>query len=247
VQHLVAVEGGLASSEDRLVELSRLTGLSRYEARTRLRLLETRPGIIASFADEEMARALAGNLRASGFPAFAISTAHEEARVQVRTFGFEGTTLRVDGGEDGSLEVSTEEVRLLLHGLRLIPGTPRNAGSRVRVVYPGFVQYGTARPGLGREEQFVHVYAPGMPAIVFCEGDLRFAQSPGALEPTRAGNFARVVGQLREHCKRATYDNRLLTRGGQKSILGPTLRPEHHLDIAISLLTRGQHSSSPYR
>jgi hypothetical protein len=86
-----------------------------------------------------------------------------------------------------------------------------------------------------------------MPAVVFTETDLQFASTPGTMEPTRAGNFARVVHTLRDACKRATYDDRLLTRGGQKSILGPTLRPENHLDIAIALLTRTQRPSSPYR
>ncbi|HVT14839.1 MAG TPA: hypothetical protein VHQ90_01495 [Thermoanaerobaculia bacterium] len=46
------------------------------------------------------------------------------------------------------------------------------------------------------------------------------------------------MAELRRRCAQAVYDARLAKRGGQAQLLGPTLAPQRHLDVAISVLAR---------
>ncbi len=68
------------------------------------------------------------------------------------------------------------------------------------------------------------------------ESELLYRSLGGVLHPSRAANFAQVVSEVRRRCPQAVYDERLASRPGQAQLLGPSLAPAQHLDVAISVL-----------
>jgi hypothetical protein len=85
---------------------------------------------------------------------------------------------------------------------------------------------------------FLHLYPAAGPPLVFRQGDLNFAGLGKELQPSVAANFTRLVAVLRELCPKARYDERLATPPGQARLLGPSLPPASHLDVAITLLSQ---------
>lgn len=232
--------------------LAEAVGSSLYEARTRLRVLDDGAGVIASFAAAHEADALAHALRSRGFVAWCMSGDHHEPRVLVRNVLGEDARLVLTTDEGGAFEVSTTDVRLLLRGSRFSTEMIARPPSLHALERPGglitrFLPDPTPTPRTRSHAlAFLHVYALGWPTFVLTRDDLHYAMRP-AMQPTRTANFAQVVEDVRRVCVHARYDDRLCTRAGQARILGPALRPERHLDVAIALVAGEGTGGSPYR
>jgi len=254
--HLVAIAPRPDCGQDVADELARLTGLSIYEARTRLRVLGGGPGVLATFGEKDHAVAVADAAQRLGLPAWVVRGQPGETRRVVRRFVIRGGHLTVVVEDGQTLTAQTSHVRLLLAGLRYSLHTewsherskPDGAMARAAI---GFRVGGTTpvRSRAETRESFVLLYSPGMPTLVFAVGSLQYhAPDRRPLAATRTANFAIVVRQLREACTAARWDDRLQQRGEQARMLGPTLRPERNLDVAIALLNRDiGRERDPYR
>lgn len=234
-----------------------------YEGRSRLRVLGGWPGILATYGEPGRADDVALALRSAGFTAWVMPGAPAETRVHVRRFAIQDACLRVEAEPGTSWEAPLHDVRLLLHGTRWelktehVLETGRGSGSSgvsaagVLLGMSGPLATSPRAETQRREEResFVHVYAAGLPTLVFRASALQYvALRDTPVEPTRVANFARVVAELRERFSHARFDDRLVSRVAQLRLLGPTLRPELHLDVAIALLTRDLcERSDPYR
>lgn len=226
--YLIAIAAGARGDEAAVADFASVTGLTRYEATARLRTLQSSPGILTSFGDAERAESLARALTDRGFPSWTLTPESTlEARIEVLRWEEQADRLVVRGRGDQRYELRCDDVRLLLHGTRFY--------------------------NRQHHEPFIHLYVtssasgPGVPTLVFAESSLRHASMDAGLQPTRSANFARTVQQLRQVCTRATYEDRLLSRAQQIRMLGMTLHPETHLDVAIALLARARGGTSPYR
>ncbi len=62
-----------------------------------------------------------------------------------------------------------------------------------------------------------------------------FSNLGDAMQPSRAANFGWLVDQLRTRAAGAVYDERLMTRAGQKQVLG-ALDVESYTDLAVALV-----------
>ncbi|MCA9709622.1 MAG: hypothetical protein KDK70_27535, partial [Myxococcales bacterium] len=148
------------------------------------------------------------------------------------------------------------DVSMLAHGVQM--------GEDVDVILTGPGLSPLARtglwvsPSLGRtrperrsratREPFVELHARGCPILSFRASALRYAAlGDGVLQPTRVANFQRVVQTLRMACPHASYDARLCGRMEQIRVLGPLLRPEKHLALALALVAGSRPERSPYR
>jgi hypothetical protein len=229
---------------------------SMYEARNRLRSLAGGPGIVATLGTSERAEAVVATLGRHGLRAWTIAFPHDEPRRSVVSYVLRAHSLVATCRAEGELEIPLEGIIRLLHGRRF--------GRSEHPIPPNLdppVGFGAAladglfgaseRDGYRRVREtatsFLYAHAPGWPALVFDENELRFAAGGALVEPTRTANFARMVEQLRRLCVAATYDDRLLSRGGQLRVLGAMLRPERHLDAAIAVLVQASSRPSPYR
>jgi hypothetical protein len=222
-----------------------------YEASSRVRAPGGGPSVIASFAEPRAAQEAADALRARGFDTLLLGSSEIEAderRFLVRRFelGPEAMTVESRGAR---LEARYAEVDLLLRGVAITARRPGAAAGRAtrkisltRAALTGgliMTKPVHAAPPAAVEERegFLHLYGPGLPPLVWRESGVLYRPLQGAsLRPSRQANFADLVGELRRRCTGAVYDERLASRSGQAQLLGSSLSPGHHLDVAISVL-----------
>jgi hypothetical protein len=86
-------------------------------------------------------------------------------------------------------------------------------------------------------EDFLHLYADGLPPLAFHAGALNYRSLGPARQPSAAANFEYLADALRRVLPHARFDDRLTNRQARARLLGPSLT-ENHLDIAVSLLSR---------
>lgn len=252
IQHALPQEGGQPRLDDDWVRTrAGEVGVTFYELRARLRVLDGWPGVLATYAGVEPARAVAAALRRGGIGAWVLPGERADPRTRVRRFSLRAGTLAVETDE-ASFELLASDVRMLVHGVQM--GEDHDA-ARSRPVSSSALwvtpQRGLMRPPVrtrATREPFVELHARGLPILSFRAASLRYATlGDGVVEPTRIANFRRVVHTLRTGCPQATYDARLRGRVEQMRVLGPSLRPEKHLALALALVTVSRPGRSPYR
>lgn len=255
IQHPLPREAGQPRLDDDWVR-ARAQVVTFYELRTRLRVLDGWPGVLGTYAGAERARAVAAALGQGGIRAWVLPGDRADPRTPVRRFSFHAGTLVVETEGGDPLELLAADVRLLVHGVQL--GEDREMTLGRPVLSPVSRSALWVAPSLGltrprahtriTREPFVELHAPGVPILSFRAASLRYATlGDGVVEPTRVANFQRVVHSLRTGCPRATYDARLRGRAEQMRMLGPSLRPERHLAVALALVAGPRPDPSPYR
>lgn len=257
--HAVALRHALPRRDDRpqldeprVRALAAAAGVTPYELGMRLRVLDGSSGVLATFAGRAPAESTVAALEAGGVRAWVIPGRVDLGAIDVRRFSIAQGRLGVVLHDDGELDLAASDVRMLVHGVLY-----REAPVPRSVALPT-VAGSWAAPRLGlssssstpppRPEPFVLALVPGLPPLAFRAATLRYGLLDEALAPTRSANFGRVVQRLREACPAARYDERLRRFPEQARVLGPTLRPERYLDLAITLVMGMQGASrSPYR
>jgi hypothetical protein len=223
-----------------------------YEANSRVRAPGGGPSVIGSFASAGPAHDTANLLRDRGFDTLLLDEPELEAdarRFVVRDYRFGPDAMQLEA-RDGRLEVGYAAVELLLRGVVISRRDPAVAPagrtvrkfSLTRAALSGGLILTKAvpaprLPAVEEREGFLHLYARGLPPVAWRESELRYHSSQGvALLPSRHANFTQLVAELRRRCPRAAFDERLASRAGQAQLLGPSLSPDRHLDVAISVL-----------
>ncbi|MEM9455753.1 MAG: hypothetical protein AAGF11_16350 [Myxococcota bacterium] len=251
IQHRLPRAAGRSRLDDDWVRArAEAVGVTFYELRARLRVLDGWPGVLGTYAGARPAGSVAAALRREGIAAWVLGAALTEPRTVVRRFWLRGGRLVVEADGGGSFELHASDVRMLVHGVQMsedrtfVLSRPVHAPA-LRVASGGVVPQSRTR---STRESFVELYAPGCPILSFRAASLRYAAlSDGVVEPTRVANFQRVVHTLRTGCPAATYDARLRGRIEQMRVLGPSLRPELHLSLAVALVAGRRPDPSPYR
>jgi hypothetical protein len=223
-----------------------------YEASSRVRAPGGGPSVIASFAAPRAAHDAAALLRARGFDTLLLAESEIEAdarRFLVRRFELAPESMVVESRR-ARLEARYGDVDLLLRGVaitarqpaaaRTMPGTRRISLARAALT-GGLIMtkpvHPVRQPAIEEREGFLHLYGRGLPPLVWRENEVLYRPLGGAaLHPSRQANFADLIGELRRRCPQAAYDERLASRAGQAQLLGPSLSPREHLDVAISVL-----------
>jgi len=249
--HIVAIYN-LPDHKDELAEaFAAALGTTVYEARSRLRVQGNGPLVVASCQDREAAERIAASLTSGGFDAILLDQDEIEAgsaQFIVRKFRLDDEMLYVESGEGLNLTVDYRSIDLLLHGTSIAVKTESETLKKRKfslgraVLSGGLVMSRTNK--ITREikneerEGFFNLYSGSLPALVFRESYLMY-DSPGfALKPTRVANFAYLIDELRQRQPDAAFDDRLLRRAEQASLLGPLLSPEEFLNVAILLLAK---------
>lgn len=232
--------------------LARAAGVTAYELAMRLRVLDGHSGVLTTFAGREPAEATAAALTSGGVRSWVMRGRVEPAVAEVRRFSLDDGQLRVwlDGGAE--LEMAAPDVRMLLHGVRHRERpVPRAMPLASAGSWAGPLLGLSTTSAVGHRpspEPFLRAYVPGRPVLAFHAATLRYGDLDEAIAPTRAVNFQRVVTRLRHGCPAARYDGRLRRWTEQTRVLGPTLRPERYLELAISLVVGADDGPrSPYR
>jgi hypothetical protein len=249
--HVVAVHNLNEDKEALGDDLAAALKVTVHEALMRLRAPGDGPLVVGVFAGQDPAAGLAERLRAAGFKAVVLTAGEIEREAgawMVKRFEFGPDGLRIETVNKDGLGVSYKEIELILRGTGIVLSTStetektRSLSIGRAVLTGGMMISKTTRTEREvAEEQrqgFINVYMAKGPVLALYENVLSYDSLGPARKPSRAGNFAHLVSELRKRCPGGRYDERLLSRAGQAALLGPTLNPEQHLVVASALLAK---------
>lgn len=249
--HIVAIHDLNEDKETLTGALAAALGLTIYEAGARLRQPGRGPLTVAVFSEEAPAAGLLERLHATGFKASILTSGEIETEGRgliVRRVSLGGTGLDfiVEKGDNG--RIAFQEIDLILRGTAIVSGVTTETVKNTSVSLGSAVLSGgmkitkttkSVREVTTEERQgFLNLYAGGRLPLVFRENALAYDGLGPALKPSRAANFIYLITELRRECPDALYDERLLNRAAQVSLLGPSLVPEKHLVVATALLQK---------
>jgi hypothetical protein len=240
----------LAGDEETLArELAEVLGASVYDARLRIRAAEGGPGVAAVFPTREEAQACSRFLREKGIQTVVLDPERIETdsrRFLVRSFAFGCEGVEVISRLGEALEIPFADVDLILRGTAINQQTELETVREKKFSLGRAVMSGglvmtkatktTQESTSEKRENFLQIYAGALPPIVFRESALLYDSLGPVMKQSRQLNFNFVAQELKENCPAAVFDDRLMTRLWQSRVLGPSLVPEAHLDVALSLL-----------
>ncbi len=247
--HVVAICSWKEETAELVQALAGALGITVFEARPRM--IGGGPSVVGSFADPEMAAALAKKLNMIGFATLVVDAAAVRGRaghLNARRFELDERSLRIETGDGQRAEIPWLEIDLLL------PGTSIVGSSETKTVTERKFSVGKTLLSGGipltkkieRQEEVVteergkvlYLYAGKLPPVFFSQNGMSYDGFGPAMKMSRELNFNHLLSELRRLSPGAGYDDRLLNRAGQVRVLGPALNPETNLDLAAEILAR---------
>ena len=249
--HVVAIHSLKQDKETLANSLATVLNVTTYEALTRLRAPGNGPLTVAVLAEKERAEQLSEKLHSAGFKALVLTADEIETAACawiVRRFGLSEHELHVEKENGDSLEISFQDVDLIIRGVRISRGTTsetvaeRSLDLGRAVLSGGMMITKTTKTKQDvtteARELFINLYAGDAPTIIFRENALDYNSLGPVRKPSRSENFTYLVSELRRCCPGVRYDERLMNRAAHAALLGPLLNPEEHLVVSTALLAK---------
>ncbi len=249
--HVVAIHSMNKDKETLANSLAAVLKVTLYEALTRLRAPGNGPLTVAVFAEKERAEQFVQQLHSAEFKAVVLTADEIDTAACVwivRRFSLGELKLHVETEKDGNLDISFQDIDLILRGIRISRGTTteilkeRSINLGRAVLSGGMMITKTTKTTRDVttevRERFVNLYAGDVPTIIFRENALDYNSLGSARKPSRSENFTYLVAELRRCCPGARYDERLMNRAAQAVLLGSLFNPEEQLVIATALLAK---------
>ena len=249
--HIVAIHQLQGSPEELAGRLGAALGILPYEARSRVMIPGGGPAVVGCFAEAQAAADCAARLRQQGFAVLeldAAATESEGTRFAAHQLGVTEAGLAAIDRQGGNLQLPWGAIRLLLRATGILTTTVATTTTEKKFS-PGLAiatgglmlrksVKSTSETSSQERQPFLIVYAPCQPPLVLRQDQMDYSRLGANRQLSREANFTWVCSELRRRAPQAIWDERLQTRPGQIQLLGPTLPPEQHLDLAITLLTR---------
>lgn len=247
--YVVAIDRVTADPAEAARALAEVTGRTPYECRPRVQVPDGGPAVISTHAERDAADEIAARARAAGFHATVVDAAEVAARVKsfiVRSLelGPERITLRARDGRWA--EVPHDRLALVVRGTATTQErhtekvTERKLDVGRALLSGGLIasrkhtsEHTTTTTD---SEGFAVVYAAGSGPWWCGEGELDYTTLGAAMQPSRLANWNHVLGELRARAKAAVWDESLLRVAMQRQVLGPTLRAEDDIALAVALV-----------
>jgi hypothetical protein len=250
--HILAVMGLEGPPETWASVLAKALGRTPGELLGRVRAVAPGPAVIATFGDEAQARAVARVLVPTGLQirvADPTELMRSRARVFGRRFFLPETagapfTVETRAGSRHSLVPAAVRCLIRVTGHWEETGTETETHRRFaagRAMLSGGLLL-TRKVTVERQTVSHNSAAVLMvdvaegPTFVLHETELIYDALGEHMEASRTANFNLIVETLRGACPAAVYDDRLLSRGGQVRVLGPSINPDTHVELAATLV-----------
>jgi hypothetical protein len=231
--------------------LAAAMGLTVFEASSRLRAPGSGPLAVGVFAERERAVGLMERLQTAGFTSCVLTDAEidvERRGYTVRRFTIDIGEIRCTTDRGDGIAFPFAEIGLILRGTAIVRDVATET-VKTRSISPGRALLSgglmitktaskTSERATEERQGFAHLYAKDHPPLVLRENALVYDSLGPSLKPSRAANFRHLVAEMRRLCPNAVYNERLLTRAGQATLLGPSLMPEDSIEIAAALLRK---------
>jgi hypothetical protein len=247
--HVVAISSWNEETTDLVQLLARALGITVFEARPRM--LGHGPSVVASFADSEMALALAKKLNLLEFATLIVDVTAVRSRAGyfiVRRFQFNKQSMLIETSGGQKQEIPYEEIDLLLPGTSSVETSETKSYTEHKLSI-GKTLLSGGIPMVSKVEhqekvtteergKVLHLYAGKRAPVILSQNGVTYEGFGAAMKLSRELNFAHLISELRKFSPAAGYDDRLLNRVGQVRLLGPTFNPETNLDLAAEILAR---------
>jgi hypothetical protein len=247
--HIVVIHGWHEETPELVQALAAPLGITPYEVR--LRLVGGGPAVVACFADQQQAGAMAVKLNQGGVATLIVDTETTRSRAGhfiVRRFELKERYLQIEAGDGQSAQINYGDIDLLLPGTRILGQTElktvteRKFSLGKTLLSGGIPMTKTVKHqeevNSEERENVLYLYARERPPVVFSQSGMSYEGFGAAMKLSRELNFAYLKSELRRLCPGVVHDDRLLNRLGQVRLLGPTLNPETNLDLAFDILAR---------
>jgi len=225
-------------------------GTVAFEARQKLS--GGSPVVIATFADEDHARALVASLTQEDLPAFMIDTEdvrkHQSA-FYVHRFVLGEEALKVESRDGESCEIEYGTIDLLLVAI-CKAGEIQTTGTETSRKFslgktllagglPMTKQVKTEKIVTVEErDESLWLYTHDRALFIFDRPVMNYDGLGEAMQFTRDLNFNHLKNELKRLAPRARFDNRLIKRAAMIRLIGPALNPEVDYDLAFEILSR---------
>ncbi len=249
--YAVAIDYAPGDAERFAEPLAYALDRSLIEARNRLSDPNGGPTVVGNFAEEAGAGICVRKLREAGIACTVLAPEEIEVdpdRFAVRSFRFAESAFHAASRYGKEIEIPYGEIELLVRGTFFTPrpelGTVEERRfSPTRTLLSGGIVSSKRKLRhraipMEEREGFLHLYAGDRRPLVFREASLHYQALGPALKPSANANFQILVDLLRERAPAARYDQRLSDKPGRARVLGPSLSPDRHLDVALTLLAK---------
>lgn len=246
--HAVVMTDWKEESDEMIGSIAETLGITVFEVRQRL--IGGRPAVIAGFADPEQAGTLTNQLNSLGIGTFVINTDEVDTRdnyIIVRRFIFNVESLRIETGDRKHAEIPYRNIHVLLpatsiakyHETKTVKERKFSLGRTLiagGIPMTKKVERQKEISGATHTKVLYLFVGKRRQPVVFCQDGLLYDGLGSAIQVSQELNFTYLMDELHRRCPNAVYDDRLLRRVGQTRLLGPTLNPETHLDLAAEIL-----------
>jgi hypothetical protein len=251
MMHVLAIYNVKENKQELAGVLATVLKVTVFEAHSRLRTPGNGPLVVGVFAEEVQAKKLADELKSKGFSAVVLKNAEIKAEADqwlVRRFDFGEKDLIIKSNDGRSLTIAYRDINLILHGIGIVSSTSMETNRRRTLSLGNAVLTGglkvtktvkTMHEVTKEErERFLTLYAENLPTLAFHETGLVYDSLGPKRGLSRSVNFVQLTAELRRLCTGAQYDERLLSKAGQTSLLGPLLNPDQYVVVATALLAK---------
>jgi len=245
--HVVVIHGWQEETAELVQDLAAALGIMPYEMRQRL--IGGGPAVVANFADQQSARAMATKLNQGGVETLVVdadAVRGQAGRFIVRRFELKERALHLEANDGQSTDIAYVAIDLLLPGTRIVGQSETKTVterkfSLGRTILSGGIPLTKTierqeEVSTETRENILYLYAGERPATVFTQNGLAYDGLGTTMKLSRELNFTYLKSELRRLCPAAGNDDRLLNRLGQVRVLGSALNPETNLDLAFHIL-----------
>lgn len=244
--YAVVIDRVAGDSDEAARALAAALGKTAVEVRPRVNVPGGGPSIVAVHGEPEAADAVAARLRAAGFASGTVAVREPLPHlVEARRFDLAASALGIESRESPLIALTWSDIDVLVRGTRMTQtkytetvretklsiGRTFLSGGLVNTRTETTKRTHTATDG----DEFLYVFA-GPTVVAMREHELQYQSLGPALQPSRTANFRFVLAEIQRRCPRARIDDRLMRRATQAQILGATLSPDDHLDLATMLV-----------
>ena len=246
--HIVVIHGWQKNGAEVAATIADAMGTLVFEAQQKI--TGGGPTVLASFAEQPLAEALAGRLTKAGVPALVIdpsgsSTSNQPFRVRRFVLGSHSLQLEAFSGEPLSIDYGS--IELLLSATCSSGQMQTTSTVQERKFSLGKTMLAGGVPmtkKVTREEtvtaeqrdETLWLYHRDGATVIFDRAHLNFDGLGAAMQMSRNLNFVHLKNEVRRLAPQAHYDDRLLNKAGLVRLLGRSLNPEDNLDLAFEIL-----------
>ncbi len=245
--HVVVVYSWKKETPDLIQAISSALGIMPFEGRQLM--IGGGPTVVANFANPQQAQVLAQRLNQNGISTLVVDAAEVYARAAhlfVRRFELNESSLHIETDSQQHVEISYGDIDMFLPVTSIVMHSEIETVTERKLSIGKTIMTGgipMSRKVKHQEEvtneersKGLYLYTCNQQLVVFIQNSLNYDGLGPAVQPSREQNFAYLISELRQRSPEAIYDDRLNNRAGLVRLLGPTLRPENNLELAVEIL-----------